>query len=107
MLQRRSRASVADRARDRGALAAVVAARRQELDLTQGDLADLASVARGSVVSLEAGRTVSLDVLLSLLDVLGLHLELTTGAARGVEVSRPLATHFGLADGDDEAGPGA
>lgn len=103
-LQRRSRASVAARARSRGPLAAVVAARRQELDLNQGELADLAGVARGSVISLEAGRAVSLDVLTSLLHVLGLHLELTRGAARSVEVGPELARHYDL---DGTAGGGA
>ncbi len=97
-LQRRSRRSTADRARSRGALAAVVASRRQDLDLTQGDLADLAGVARGPVISLEAGRTVSLDALLSVLRVLGLHLELTRGAASSIEVSPALAQLYGLED---------
>lgn len=99
-LQRRSRRTAAERARSRGVLAAVVASRRQELDLTQGDLADLAGVARGPVISLEAGRTVSLDVLLSVLQVLGLHLELARGAAASVEVSPALAQQYGL-DGKD------
>lgn len=97
-LQRRSRTPAAERARARGPFAAVVAARRQELELTQTDLADLAGVARGPVVSLEAGRTVSLDVLLAILEVLGLHLELARGAAStGVTVSSDLTTQYDLA----------
>jgi len=96
-LQRRSRTTPADRARARGSLAAVVAARRQELGLTQAELAELAGVARGPVVSFEAGRTVSLEVLTSLLQVLGLHLELTRGAVSdGLQVSEPLAAQYGL-----------
>lgn len=102
-LQRRSRATPASRARARGPLAAVVAARRQELGLTQAELADLAGVARGPVVSVEAGRTISLEVLSSVLKVLGLHLELTRGAiADGLKVSAPLAAQYGLtADAED------
>jgi transcriptional regulator with XRE-family HTH domain len=98
-LQRRSRTTAADRARARGPFAAVVTARRHELELTQSDLADLAGVARGPVVSLEAGRTVSLDVLLAILEVLGLHLELTRGTAgTGVTVSSDLSTQYNLDD---------
>lgn len=99
VLQRRSRTPAAERARTRGPFAAVVAARRQELELTQSDVADLAGVARGPVVSLEAGRTVSLDVLLAVLEVLGLHLELARGAAsNGVTVSPDLTTQYSLTD---------
>lgn len=101
-LQRRSRRSAAERARSRGALAAILASRRQELDLTQGDLADLAGVARGGVVALEAGRTVSMDVLLSVLHVLGLHLELARGAASSVQVGPALVSQYGLDDGNDD-----
>lgn len=104
-LQRRSRATPAERARERGPLAAVVATRRLELGLTQADLADLAGVALGPVVSLEAGRTVSLDVLTSVLLVLGLHLELTRGASPdGLEVSAPLAAQYGLGQKAETAG---
>lgn len=94
-LQRRSRATPAERARDRGPFAAAVAARRQELDLTQAELADLAGVARGPVLALEAGRTVSLDVLLAVLEVLGLHLELARGAS-GLGVSDELVRQYDL-----------
>lgn len=106
-LRRRSRTSVAQRASERGVLAAVVAARRQELDLTQTELADLAGVARGPVVSVEAGRAISFDVLLSLLHVLGLHLELARGAgSAGVEANAALALQYGLADGTRHADGG-
>lgn len=110
VLQRRSRVTAAQRAQSRGVLAAVVVARRQELSLSQQELADLAGVARGTVLSLEAGRTVSLDVLLSLLQVLGLHLELARGAVvDGIEASRALALHYGLVGNDsatDSSGNG-
>lgn len=103
-LQRRSRATPADRARARGPFAAVVTARRQELDLTQIDVAELAGVARGPVIALEAGRTVSLDVLLAVLEVLGLHLELVRGTTpTGVSVNSDLARRYGLSGVDDEA----
>lgn len=98
-LQRRSRTSAADRARARGAFAAVIAARRQELGLTQAELAELAGVARGPVLSVEAGRTVSLDTLLAILEVLGLRLELVRGASTGgFDVSAELADQYGLRD---------
>lgn len=97
-LQRRSRTTAAERARTRGPLAAGVAARRQELGLTQGELSDLAGVARGPIVALEAGRTVSLDVLLAVLEVLGLHLELARGTSpTGVAVNSDLAQQYHLA----------
>lgn len=96
-LQRRSRASAAQRARERGNLAAALATRRQELALTQTELADLAGVGRGAVVALEAGRAASLEVLLALLQVLGLHLELARGnKSKQVEVSEELAAHYDL-----------
>ncbi len=104
VLQRRSRTTAADRARTRGPFAAVITARRQELDLTQSDLAELAGVARGPVIALEAGRTVSLDVLLAVLEVLGLHLELARGAApTGVSVNSDLARQYELAGVDHNA----
>lgn len=105
-LRRRSRVTPAERARARGPLAAVLAARRQELDLTQSELADLAGVVRGPIVALEAGRTVSLDVLLSVLEVLGLHLELVRGTASpAVSVSADLAQQYDLAAADDTVRP--
>lgn len=95
-LERRSRLTGLERARERGALAAVVAMRRQELSLTQAELAELAGTAKGPVVALEAGRSVSLEVLLSVLDVLGLHLELQRGAAANVQVGPGLLSLYGL-----------
>ena len=64
-MQRRSRADWATVARERGDLAAVVAARRKELGLTQVALGDLAGVSYRVVHNLEAGRVeVSLERLL-------------------------------------------
>ena len=103
-LQRRSRVSARERAHKRGALAAVLVARRQELDLSQGELADLAGVARGPVVRLETGRPVSLEALLAILEVLGLHLDLVRGAdPRGISVSLALAQQYDVPT-TDEAG---
>lgn len=103
-LQRRSRATAAERARTRGPFAAVVTARRQELDLTQNELAELAGVARGPIIALEAGRTVSLDVLVAVLEVLGLHLELARGATpAGLSVNSDLTRQYDLARVDDAA----
>lgn len=95
-LQRHSRTTAAERARERGRLAAVLVARRQELGLTQTELADLAGVGRGPVVALEAGRTASLESFLALLQALGLHLELVRGAAPAVAVGDELAARYGL-----------
>jgi DNA-binding XRE family transcriptional regulator len=79
----------------------VLVARRQELGLTQTDLADLAGVARGPVVALEAGRLANLEVLLAVLQVLGLHLELVRGTStREVAVSDELRSHYDLETGD-------
>jgi transcriptional regulator with XRE-family HTH domain len=110
-LQRRSRASVATRARQRGPLAAVVSARRQELGLSQVDLGDLAGVSYRIVHNLEAGRTeISLERLLAVLATLGLHLSLARGAAPAVAASEAVASLYDLypteADGDG-AGAGA
>lgn len=64
--------------------------------MTQGELSDLAGVARGPIVALEAGRTVSLDVLLAVLEVLGLHLELARGTSTGVAGNSDLAQQYHL-----------
>jgi HTH-type transcriptional regulator/antitoxin HipB len=104
-LKRRSRADVAKRARERGALAAVVAARRQELGLTQVELADLAGVSARFVHAIEAGRTeVGLDRLLAVLDTLGLHLQVDRGQQGGVVASSAIVRLYGL-DTDGEASP--
>lgn len=59
-------------------IAAAVRARRQALDLTQEELAELATCSTRFVHMVEAGKpSVRLDKLLDLLDALGLHLEIT------------------------------
>lgn len=96
-LQRRSRANMADRARSRGMLAAVVVARRQELGLSQIDVADLADVSPRFVHALESGQaTVGLDRLLAVMETLGLHLEVARGVRPGVAAGAELATQYGL-----------
>ena len=63
-------------------------------------------MARGPIIALEAGRTISLEVLLAVLEVLGLHLELARGATpTGVTVNANLARQYDLAGADDEADP--
>ncbi|GAA4816937.1 helix-turn-helix transcriptional regulator [Nocardioides caeni] len=101
-LQRKSRISPRDRAVKVGKFAAAVAARRQEINMSQIDVADLAGVARTSVAALEAGRNVSLDTLLAILDVLGLHLELARGAATTLGVSAQLEQTYDLVDRPDD-----
>jgi HTH-type transcriptional regulator / antitoxin HipB len=55
--------------------------RRQDLRLTQGELADLAGVCERFVHAVEAAKmTVQFDKLLAVLSALGLHLELARGA---------------------------
>jgi len=58
-----------------GELAALLAARRADLGLTQREVAELTGVSRRTVQELERGAsTVGLDVLLRVLDALGLTL---------------------------------
>lgn len=103
-LQRRSRVTPRDRASERGDLAAVMVARRHELDLSQSEVADLAGVARGPVLRLEAGRPVSLEALLAVLEVLGLHLDLVRGAdPQGITVSSDLAQQYDVAASDEDS----
>lgn len=104
MKQRKSRADVRERARERGTLAAVVAARREELSLRQDELAELADVSVRFVHAVESGRrSVSLDRLLSVLSALGLHLELVRGVAdEPVVADAALAAGYGLTSGDDD-----
>ncbi|GAB2737003.1 hypothetical protein GCM10027273_14740 [Nocardioides pakistanensis] len=93
--QRRSRADIRTRARERGSLAAVVAARREELSLRQDELADLADVSVRFVHAVESGRrSIGLDRLLAVLTALGLHLELERGLA-----DEPVVAGAALADG--------
>ncbi|QWC84582.1 helix-turn-helix domain-containing protein [Nocardioidaceae bacterium] len=107
-LQRRSTKTPSQRSAAYGPLAAVLATRRQELDLSQQDLADLAGVARGSVIAAESGRPITNESLLALLDVLGLHLQVSRGRTPGgYAVSTELAGRYGLdaADDTDDVSP--
>ena len=62
------------------ALAGAARARRRRLKLTQRDVADLAGCSDRSVRALEQGKpTMRLDVLLRILDTLGLRLRVETG----------------------------
>jgi HTH-type transcriptional regulator/antitoxin HipB len=70
-------------------LGAALRARRRSLDLTQEELADLAGVGLRLVHEVEHDKdTVQLVNLLRLLGALGLHLELTPGAADQVQTGR-------------------
>lgn len=103
-LQRRSRAEAAERARQRGALAAVVRARRQELGLSQVEVGDLSGVSYRIVHNLESGRTgVTLERALVVLETLGLHLVVERGTRSGVIAGADVTRQYGL----DDAGPGS
>ena len=70
-------------------LGVALRARRRSLDLTQEELADLAGVGLRLVHEVEHDKdTVQLVNLLRLLGALGLHLELTPGAADRVQTGR-------------------
>jgi HTH-type transcriptional regulator / antitoxin HipB len=82
--QRRSRADLRERARERGPLAAVLIGRREELGLRQEEVAELADCSVRFVHTAEAGKTtLRLDKLLDVLAVLGLRLEVERGARSG------------------------
>lgn len=73
-----------------GQLAVAVRTRRADLRLSQQDLADMAGVSERFVRFVEQGKpTLRLDTLLSLLDTLGLELQLAT---RSSAAARALAT---------------
>lgn len=56
--------------------------RRKLLRLTQGDLARLASCSKPSVIAAESGKpTLRLNILLSILNVLGLSIDLNDAGA--------------------------
>lgn len=102
MKQRRSRIDLRERARERGALAAVVTGRREELGLRQEELAELADCSVRFVHTIEAGKTtLRLDKLLDVLSVLGLRLEVERGARPG-----PLVAGAELSELYDLSGGG-
>lgn len=96
-IERYSRADLRERADQRGALAAVVQARRLSLGLRQDELADLAGCSTRFVHDLEAGKqTLQLAKVVEVLDALGLHLSVAEGGAEGVAVDGRLRGEFGL-----------
>lgn len=95
--QRRSRAPLHDRASQRGELAAVVFGRREQLDLRQEELADLAGCSPRFVHELENGKqTIRLDKLVDVLGALGLHLLVADGVTDSVETEPTLRAGLGL-----------
>lgn len=107
-LKRHSRTAASEVAAQRGQLAAVVTARRQELGLSQVELGDLAGVSYRIVHNVESGRTeTSLERLLAILDTLGLHLGVERGGAAGVVASPSLASHYGIDTAPTGADPDA
>lgn len=96
-LKRRSRTVASQRAVQHGHLAAMVAARRQELGLSQVELGDLAGVSYRIVHNVESGRTgTSLERVVAILDTLGLHLSIERGGSESVVAGESLAEHFGV-----------
>ena len=91
--QRRSRVDLRQRADERGALAAVVTGRREELGLRQEELAELADCSVRFVHTIEAGKTtLRLDKLLDVLTVLGLRLEIERGVKPAPLAAGPEVT---------------
>lgn len=81
-------------------LASGVRARRGALRLSQRDLAELAGVSERFVRFVEQGKpSIQLDLLLALLDTLGLELELATRSSTAARAlaARPAAAHGGRA----------
>lgn len=107
-MERRSTLAPAVREARHGALAAIVAARRLELDLTQVEASELAGVTPRTLRSVEKGQNVTLDNLSAILASLGLHLEVHRGRAPAtVAPAESLRTQYGLsnvtpAEHDDE-----
>ncbi|HEV7192488.1 MAG TPA: type II toxin-antitoxin system Y4mF family antitoxin [Jatrophihabitantaceae bacterium] len=69
----------------RSGLATTLRARREQLNLRQEELADVAGVSERFVFAVENGKqTVQLDKLVAVLNALGLHLEIHRGADREI-----------------------
>lgn len=102
---RKSRTPAYERASEFGTLAAIVSVRREELDLRQSELADLAGCSTRFVHAVETGKpTVQLDKLLTVLRVLGLHLSVERGQhGEGVTAGAELVALYDL--GDDREAP--
>lgn len=75
----------------------MVLGRREALGLRQEELADLAGCSPRFVHDLETGKdTVQLAKLLTVLDALGLHLEVADGAAVAVTAGHALRSDLNL-----------
>ena len=100
-IPRKSRTPAYERASEFGTLAAVVSVRREELDLRQSELADLAGCSTRFVHAVETGKpTVQLDKLLAVLRVLGLHLAVERGQhGDGVTAGAELVALYDLDHG--------
>jgi len=95
MRVRRSRATLADRAVERGALAAAVFAAREDLGLRQEELAELAGCSVGFLRQLEQGsRSQGLSKVLDVLEVLGLGLRVSVGGAGDVTLDPAVESRF-------------
>lgn len=105
--QRKSRTPVRERASRRGVLAAIVSSRREELQLRQAELAELADCSTRFVHAVESGKpTVQLDKLLAVLVVLGLHLEVERGTSpAGISAGPQLRAVYDLNAGAEEKSP--
>lgn len=98
-MERRSTLHPAVRQARYGALAAIVAARRLELDLTQVEASELADVTPRTLRAVEKGQNVTLENLSAILAALGLHLEVHRGHAPApVTPSASLGAQYELTD---------
>lgn len=98
-MERRSTLHPAVREARYGALAAVVTARRLELDLTQMEASELADVTPRTLRSVEKGHNVTLANLSAILTALGLHLEVHRGQAPvPVTASNTLRVQYALSN---------
>jgi transcriptional regulator with XRE-family HTH domain len=72
-------------------LAEIITARRKDLGLTQSDVAKRASVSRPTIIALEQGRSLRMDVLQQILGALGM--------ALSAEIVQGKLSNFGVATG--------
>jgi HTH-type transcriptional regulator/antitoxin HipB len=77
----------------------VIRQRRQDLDLSQAQLADAANVSRRWLLALETGKpTAQLDLVLRTLAALGLILDAHPEPPGDVDLDELVATHRRIAD---------
>jgi HTH-type transcriptional regulator/antitoxin HipB len=85
---RRQNLNLSGRAARVGELAVAVRSRREQLDLRQAELAELAGVSERFVHAVESAKpTLQLDKLIDVLAALGLHLQLVRGARLDIVTS--------------------